>query len=244
MPGEHKHETAINAVQIKWDLRMRFLVTFVWVICVGIMADINVIMLTGIIAVVTLLILGIGLKRLIKRVSVIAPFMLIVFLTLLISDGFPITEEALEFSLLILCRLLVSVIIITMVSVDEINCYLDSFSSMKLPDALTSTLFLTQRYVHLIHRELKNLQNALNSRLFKAKFGIRSMKIYGQITGGMTIKGIDRSKHIQQAMMSRGFDGRVRTGKAPKISKADIVKSLAAIAVIVALTVIERRFLI
>ena len=236
----HKHDAAVDTVPVKWDLRMRFLAAFVWVICVGIMENAYLILLAGAVATVALLFSGVRVKRLIRRAFIIAPFVLISFLTLLISDGFPVTEEAFGFAFLILCRLVVSVIVITMVSVDEIRNYLDSFSAMKFPDALTSTLFLTQRYVHLIQKELKSMQDALRSRLFKARFEIRSMKVYGQITGGMTIKAIDRSKHIQHAMMSRGFDGKVRTGRAPVIKMADIVKSLAAIVVIIALVVAER----
>jgi cobalt/nickel transport system permease protein len=244
MSAEHTHEAITKTVRIKWDLRMRFLAAFIWVMCVGIMENTDIILLAGVVAVGTLLLLGVTAKRLIKRVFIIAPFILISFLTLMISDGVPITEEAFEFAFLILCRLLVSVIVITMVSVDDIKLYLDCFNSMRFPDSLTSTLFLAQRYVHLINKELISLQNALRSRLFKAKFGMQSMKVYGQITGGMTVKAIDRSEYIKQAMMSRGFDGKVRTGQAPKIDIIDFIKSLAAIVVITVLVVIDRGFLI
>jgi cobalt/nickel transport system permease protein len=186
------------------------------------MTDLVMILLAGVLAAGTVLLSGVALRRLVKRVFLISPFMLVSFITLLISDGFLITENASGLAFLILCRVLVSVI---------------------MPDALTSTLFLTQRYVHLIRKEMKNMQNALASRLFKAKFRVQSLKIYGQTTGGMMVKAIDRSKHIQQAMMSRGFNGNIRTGKAPRITILDCVKSVAAILVIAAMTVADRRCL-
>ena len=244
MSGKHNHQTTASAIPVKWDLRMRFLAAFVWIICIGIMENPYAILLAGGVATGALLLLGVTVQRLIKRVFITAPFMLISFLTLMISDGFPLTRAALDFSFLILCRVLVSVIVITMVSVDDVKLYLDCFSAMKFPSALTSTLFLTQRYVHLIDKELKNLRNALVSRLFKTKSGMHSMKVYGQITGGMAVKAIDRSRHIQQAMMSRGFDGKVRTGQAPQINRWDLLKGLTAVVIIAAMTVAEGRFFI
>jgi len=240
MSAIHDHRVNAKPILINWDLRLRFLVAFVWVLCVGIMENTYIILLAGVIAIAILLLLKVPVMCLFKRIFIITPFILITFLTLLISDGFPITADAFEFSILILCRVLTSVIVITIVSVDDIKNYLDSFASMGLSSALISTLFLAQRYVHLLNKELSSLRDALSSRLFKAKFGIRSMKIYGQIVGGMTVKAIDRSGHIQHAMMSRGFDGRVRTDKAPAINISDLFKSIAAMGTIIFLVFVER----
>lgn len=217
---------------IQWELRMRFVTAFAWVIGFSAMNRHLVIICGTALSLAAMVYLGIPLRRICKRIFIVAPFLLISFFTLLISDGIPIGQEALAFASLIALRIIACVFVVTLISVDDIKMYLNSFAAVRLPHALTSTLFLTQRYVHLIGQQLVAIKNALLSRLFHPHIRLKTFKVYGQIAGGMTIKSIDRSDHVQRAMESRGFQGRVWTDRSAPICAHDIFKTLLSLCIL------------
>jgi energy-coupling factor transporter transmembrane protein EcfT len=62
------------------------------------------------------------------------------------------------------------------------------------------------------------------------------------VIGGMTIKAIDRSEMIRQAMESRGFSGQIRTKATVPIRRADILKSVAVMLFFVLILIAEKWY--
>lgn len=233
------HHTDSNHIHINWELRMRFLAALIWVFGISAMSSHIVVAACAAMAVAVMLPMGIGLKRVLKRLLIVAPFLLISYITLLISDGVPITREAFLFASLIALRIVASVLVVTLVTTDNIKHYLSAFKALRMPNAFTSTLFLTQRYVHLIGQQLSSVRNALVSRLFSPKMRFKTIQIYGQITGGVTVRAIDRSQRVQQAMFSRGFNGKMWTEEPAPILKTDVIKTVLAALFMAALLAVD-----
>ena len=239
---ENEQPNAPPTFRIRRDVRIRFLVVFIWLISVGIMQSKLMLVLSSAAAVAAARALGIPLRRILRRIKLMAPFLFMSFLTLSLSEGFPITSSALAFATMIALRIAASLFALTLVSVDDIKIYLSGFKAMGFPDALTSTLFLTQRYVHLIFQQMASVKNALVSRLFSPRARMSTMRVYGQIIGGTMVKAIDRSESIQHAMESRGFDGKVWTQKVPPVCSRDIVLAAVCLLVAIGFVFIDRRW--
>ena len=228
--------------QISWELRCRYAVTLTWIVGVTFMEHLPTIAATGFLAIAFLTGCGISPKRVFRRLLYAFPFLAISFVTLAFSDGWPITREATQFALLLVARITACVVVIHLVAFDDIREHLNCFCALKCPDVLASTLFLTQRYLYVIGRQLGATRNALASRLFTPDFRAKSMNVYGQMVGGMTVRAIDRSEQVRKAMESRGFQGKIPTAKPVPMRKNDLLKSVAAIMVLIIILIADKRW--
>ena len=233
--NNHSHGgiDASHSFHIHWDVRLRFFAVFIWLIGIGIAQSPIMLIVSAVIAIAASCAFKVPLSRMMKRIRIAVPFLCLSFLTLLLAEGLPVTTSAYTFALMIALRIAASLFALTLVSVEDIKVYLSGFSSMKLPAALTSTLFLTQRYVHLIFQQMASVKNALISRLFSPQVRLSTLRVYGQIIGGTMVKAIDRSESIKNAMVSRGFHGKVWTSRMPPIGWKDVL--LTAICVLTAI---------
>lgn len=230
--------------QNSWELRCRFVVALLWILGIGVMERPATIAVAGVILFVMLVCSTVCIKKVFRNFLMIFPFLLVSFATLSISDGFPITYEAVDFALLISLRMTASILAVGLVARNRVAEYLAAFQALRFPDSLTSTLFLTQRYVYAIGRQFSATRNTLVSRLFSPRLRMKTFKIYGQIVGGLTIHAIDRSEHVRKAMASRGFQGRMRTAPASPIRLSDILKSVFAVAILIFLLFVEWYFVV
>lgn len=225
-----------------WELRCRFLVALAWVLGIGCMRHLVTIGVSGLILFGMLICMAIPLKRMRRNLLIVTPFLFVSFLTLSLSDGVPVTKDAVDFALLISFRITSCIMAVCLVSGDNVQNYLNAFRTMKVPHVLVSTLFLTQRYIHVIGRQFSATTNALLSRLFSPQLRMKTFKIYGQIFGGVMIHAIDRSEHVRKAMESRGFHGKMRTAQAAPIQWSDVLKSVAALLFLAVLLLAEWRW--
>ena len=225
-----------------WELRCRFLVALVWILGIGVMQHPRLICAAGVVLLGMLIFIAVPISRVIRNLIIVSPFLVVSFITLSLSDGFPVSQNAVDFAALISLRMAVCVLPVCLVFGNDIQDYLNAFHAMRFPSALTSTLFLTQRYVHVIGRQFSVTIKSLASRLFSSRIRMKTFNVYGQIFGGLMIHAIDRSDHIHKAMESRGFHGKMRTGKAAPIRQYDVLKSVGAIVLLVAFLIVERWF--
>lgn len=243
LSGEKSNPVVRTQRTDSWELRCRFLVALAWILGIGTMRHPVLIGVSGAILLGMLFHAVIPLKRILRNLLITFPFLLISFLTLSISDGFPVTKNAVEFALLISFRMTACVLAVGLVTGNDVRDYLNAFRAMKFPSTLIAVLFLTQRYVHVVGRQFSSTWKALVSRLFSPRFRMKTFRIYGQIVGGMTIHAIDRSEHVRKAMESRGFHGKLRTDQAAPIRWTDVLKSVSALLPLLAILFMERCFL-
>jgi len=235
------HENTASADRSEClELRCRFLVTITWIFGIGIIQYYITLVIAGSALFIVLLYAKPYRKHLLRNVFIIVPFLLVSFVTLLFSDGYPITKDSVDFAGLVVTRMIVCVWAVTFVTGNEVRDYLAAFQSMRFPNSLTSTLFLTQRYIHVVGRQFSASRNALVSRLFSPRLRLKTLKIYAQILGGMTLYAIDRSEHVRKAMESRGFQGKIRIGQAIPVRLRDVLESTLAVLPLIVILIAER----
>lgn len=193
---------------------------------------------------VTALAMGLSWRYVLARLLLLVPFLLFMSVPLVLGGGWPPAPAYYNFAILLVLKVLTSALVLTiMLTTQPLQEYLDGLANMKVPALIITVLFLTYRYVFLLGEELKNLQNALRSRLFQPGCHKKALRVYGELAGGLLIKAVDRSENVYQAMASRCFSGRLPVSKSRPVTKRDILKSLLAVAAIMLLIVIERWWL-
>jgi cobalt/nickel transport system permease protein len=110
-----------------------------------------------------------------------------------------------------------------------------ALEKMKVPHLLTSILFLSLRSVFLLGEEAERMKRALESRSFgKIKIG-RKIRILFSLMFHLLDRAFSRSQKVLAAMLSRGFDGRVRTFYDFRLKVADFL-FLAFVILLVVMT--------
>lgn len=85
---------------------------------------------------------------------------------------------------------------------------LKCFENMKMPYWLISILTILFRLIFLISAEMERMQLAYKSRFIKLSY-FNKIKFYAQMIAVYCIRIIDRNDRTFQAMISRGFSGRI-----------------------------------
>jgi len=92
---------------------------------------------------------------------------------------------------------------------------------MGVPDVLVTQLLFLYRYIFVLGEETMRMARARALRSFGGK-GM-GLSVYGQILGHLLLRTYARATRIYRAMLSRGFDGRVRVLRALDFTLRDAV---------------------
>lgn len=190
---------------------------------------------------VLVLIMGLGPWELLKKTSLLLPFIVFMSLPILAGGGWPLDKDRVRLVLLLAFKGLSSLYLMFILFFTQPMWeLLGAMSHLGLPDVLMSIVFLTWRYVFVLSTRLKKMHKALSSRLFQARLRRESLEVSGQVMAGMLIKSLDTSDTVYKAMLTRGFTGRIPVSRPRPIGGWDLVKSFLILGSLVLVLVYER----
>lgn len=234
-----------NDEQNFWDVRFKIITLFILVIGVISLQQPIFILIIMLILLLLAIALGLSLRLTISRTMLLLPFLALMILPILLGTGATGFSERYELALLIFLKALASFLaMLIMINTQTLQHLLDGLSSIKIPTVLISVLFLTYRYTLLYIDEIIKMKRALAARLFKNGVSRRALEVYGEISGGMMLKGIERSDILYRSMSSRGFNGKFPVGNMPKIRKRDYLISFVLLFFMLILIISDRWYLL
>ncbi|NLW24414.1 MAG: hypothetical protein GXY91_04120 [Clostridia bacterium] len=146
--------------------------------------------------------------RLIKSV---VPFVILLLLPTVIRYLLSGTWEDLDFTLMIICKILISAILLgTVVAKYSALFLVDGILNLGLPPLFNRILALTFRYFHMVNQDVQIGRKALTSRGINERRGLAVLPIFGEWIGGFFLKSTYHSDMVFKAMKSRGFEGTAR----------------------------------
>lgn len=141
----------------------------------------------------------------------VLPFVALMLLPVAVTYGVKGTVQDLDFTLMIVGKILVSSILLGTIIARHSALYLvDGILNIGLPQVFNRIFALTFRYFHMIHADLEKGKQALNSRGMKERRGLTSLIVFGEWIGGFFLKSSHHSDLVFYAMKSRGFQGEAR----------------------------------
>lgn len=187
----------------------------------------------------------VSIKKILLKFLNILPFLVIVSLSILFiksdellkinffnSFTFYIRENFLNF-FSILFKSSISIIFLTVIiSTTEFNFLIKSLEKLYIPKIFILTIFFVYRYFFILLKEIKRVEIARNSRYFGGAL-IRQIKVYANIIAVFLLRSIERSERIYYSMLSRCYDGNIRSLYDLKFSKKDIIFSFIFVSVII-----------
>lgn len=120
---------------------------------------------------------------------------------------------------------------------------LKALSVLHVPEVFVLILGMTYRYIFLFLRTLDNMLLSRQSRTVGPTSGGEQRKWIVAAVGVLLGKSFQMSNEVYQAMLSRGFAGRVRTLDDYRMSPRDWAMGALTLALIAAALVLDRRIL-
>lgn len=168
-------------------------------------------------------------RPLLKRLLLVAPFVVFVGIFNPIFDQTPV----IQFGSLVLTGGWLSFISITirlcltvttaliLVATTGINALGAALLRIGIPKVLVVQIMIMYRYLHVLLEEFVRSIQAYSLRSFHGT-GVR-YRAWGSLLGQLLIRSIDRANRIYQSMLCRGFDGEVRLIRTTALHTTDII---------------------
>lgn len=77
------------------------------------------------------------------------------------------------------------------------------------PEKFVHLLLFTFRYIHVIEQERQRLLSAARIRGFQPRMNWHTYRTYAYLVGMLLVKSLARSQRVYEAMLCRGFHGRL-----------------------------------
>ena len=131
------------------------------------------------------------------------------------------------------------VVLIALVASTAIFTLGHAMHELRVPKKLVHLFFFTYRYIHVIHREYLRLVHAIKIRGFSPGTNMHTYKTFAYLVGMLLVRSSDRAERVHNAMLCRGFSGRLYSLSQFSLTKTDLVALMLMMALILAFGVLE-----
>jgi len=201
-----------------------------------------------------LLLSKLPLTYVLKRALVIIPFVLLVGIFNLFKPGeavaslnvwhwqISITEEGLLVFRNVLLKATLSILsLILLSSTTKFSSLLKGLEQLRIPKVIIMILSFTYRYIFILVDEAMRMRRARDSRNFGGK-RIWRIKTIGNMVGTLFLRSYERGERVYTAMVSRGYEGHIKTTRSLTFSYRDVYFGMAAL-LMLASTSLTTQFL-
>lgn len=126
------------------------------------------------------------------------------------------------------------IVLIALVSSTSILTLGHALHDLKIPGKIVHLFFFTFRYIHVIHREYLRLIHAMKVRGFQPGTSMHTYRTFAYLVGMLLVRSCDRAQRVHNAMLCRGFRGRLYSLSEFSLKASDV----AALAVITVFLVV------
>lgn len=216
-----------------WEVRAKVIAMLVFIFGVVLVDSLNLVVISFFLTVAAVISSKIPLSFFLSRVKWVLPFLIFIFIGLILGRGLENLNDSLYFGSTVSLKALTSIMVtILTVGTQPLEDFFKGLSQLRVPKTIIAILFLSHRYVHLYKEIFNNTYRALLCRGFNNKFSLHTLKVYGEMIGAMFVKALDRSETVYKSMEAKGFDGKVPVGVSTKLTGKDVLKTFGAFALI------------
>lgn len=195
----------------KWVLTIAFLIAMLSVP----LMQLSVLILFFLYPILMCLLAGIGYGKLFIRSLIILPFVLLIGIfnpmidrqVVFSMEGVRITAGWISFCSIVIRGLLSVQTVFILVYTTGFYSICLGMQRLRIPQLFTNQVLFVYRYLFVLLQEALSMQQARDSR----SFGRRSypLRMWGIFVGQLLLRTVDRAKRIHNAMLARGYVGRI-----------------------------------
>ena len=211
------------------------------ILAVVVIPDAGMALIGLLVAMLLALISRLPLGFVLKRLLLVSPFVFSLCLLILFThEGgdeiarfsfLSITSGGLERATLIAARAMAAIILtLCMLSTMKFEATIKALEHLKMPTKLTQLLMFTYRYIFVLGDEFSSMSRSLTSRGFNKGTNLHTMTTLAKMFGMLFTRSYERADRVYDAMVSRGYDGKMETVAEFRMHKTDMVKAITLIA--------------
>lgn len=185
-----------------------------------------------------------------KRALVIIPFVLLIGIFNLFKPGETVTsfyiwhwqisvtyEGLLVFWNVFIKASLSILSLILLSSTTNFTRLLKGLEQLRMPDVIVMTLSFMYRYIFVIVDEAMRMRQARESRNFGGNW-IWQIKTIGNMVGTLFLRSYERGERVYEAMVSRGYEGRIRMIGSLSYSQRDAYFGSIALLLLISISLV------
>jgi cobalt/nickel transport system permease protein len=236
------------------DPRVKFITTLAFILAVVVTPPLHWWAFIGYLILLVCLLLLSKLPTLyvLKRSLVIVPFVLMIAIFIpFFKQGevagsyniwlwqVTVTYDGLAILANVLIKAWLSILsLILLSSTTEFTSLLKGLEQLRMPRAMLIILSFVYRYIFVIVDEAMRLRQARDSRNFGRGKLIWQIKTVGNMIGTLFIRSYERGERVYSAMVSRGYDGRIRMLGSLRFRQADAYFSITFLLALVSISLV------
>ena len=207
-----------NSFFHRLDPRIRVFVATVLSITIALSKKFETLFLALILASVLLVFARLQWSEVLKRLTVVVGFAILIWLmlpltfegeVLFVAGPLKIFQPGVRLSAQISLKTLsILMVFITFMATMTVATLGHTLTFFRLPEKLILLLLITYRYLFVIGEEYSRLRTAMSIRGFKPGTNIHSFKTFAYLIGMLFVRASVRAERVSQAMRLRGFKGR------------------------------------
>ncbi len=223
-----------------WDARVKIVSISTLILSIVLLEDIRVAFLGLVLAIILVFLSKIPFSFVLVHLRWVLFFVLALFVVISLTvpgslliklSFFSISREGVRLSLLISLRAIsAALLVFPMLGTTRFYLTLKALQKIKIPAPLIQLLMFTYRYIFLFLDEEKRVFIGANSRGWVRKTNLSSLKTIGSLVGMLLVHSFERTERIRDAMVSRGYNGRLKILDEFTLSPKDFIKASLIIA--------------
>jgi cobalt/nickel transport system permease protein len=236
----------------RWDPRVKILAMFMLIFTIATLQKLPILAvvlpLCFVLVLISRLPLAFVTKRLMPVTIFLLPFFIIIPLTMPGESAVKILAFSFNKAGLVVAAKVylkavsIVMLIITMMGTASFPDSLKAMERLKMPSMIIQMILFTYRYIFVFLLEMRRMNTAMNARNFVKKTNLHTIKTVGNFVGVLLVRSFEKAEKIYQAMLSRGYDGALRTFFDYKIVAKDYVKG-ALVSLICVMLVTWDKFI-
>ena len=231
------------------DPRAKLVAAVVWSVALAGLSDLRVLLLGVVVSTLLLAAARLDPLRLLRRLLLVNAFVAFLWLFLpwsvsgkTVASWGPIivTREGLLLALRLTlrCNAIVGTWI-ALLGTSRLTAVARAMRALRVPHKLVLVLFFCVRYIQVIHDEYGRMAAAIRLRAFTPKTTRHTYRTYANLVGLLLVRSHDRAGRVHDAMVCRGFDGRLRTLDRRRLRVRDMLGTAVLTGLTLALVVME-----
>ena len=238
-----------TSVMHRLDPRLRVVAATVFSIVVALSYSFPVLIAAMAASIIFVVLGGLNVKKICKRLVVINTFVLLIWLILPLTfpgetvaswgplrfyrPGIVLSAQITFKSYAIVLALIALIATMPFATLGH------SLHRLWLPDKLVFLLLMSYRYVFVIEQEYRRLIRAAKVRGFQPKTNRHTYRTYAYMVGMLFVRSADRGERVFKAMRCRGFKEKFHSLSKFHFSTTDVVFATAIAALTICLTYLE-----
>ncbi|MEI6796492.1 MAG: cobalt ECF transporter T component CbiQ [Methanomassiliicoccales archaeon] len=207
----------------RFDPRVKLACVIAFIVVIAFLRSLEALALCTLFAIILAEVSGVPLRHLGENLVLASPFILFAFLTMWYSSGLP---NAVGLMLRISASVLALVVLIASTPFfDTIR----AFRWFRMPRLLATLILFTYRFIFVLLDEISRMRMARKARGFAGGTSLLDKVAFRTISntiGMIFVRSQSRASTMFDALLSRGYDGEVRTLTRLKAQARDVAFAL------------------